>query len=54
MGEGSAIVDITFRRKGIVWTNVYFFRRIESGEVAWEGGIFDGEARVLRELAKEQ
>jgi hypothetical protein len=33
---------------------VYFFRRIESGEVAWEGGIFDGEARVLRELAKEQ
>jgi hypothetical protein len=53
VGEGSAIVDITFRRKGIVWTNVYFFRRMESGEVGWEGGIFDGEARMLRELAKE-
>jgi hypothetical protein len=53
IGEGSAIVDITFRRKGIVWTNMYFFRRKESGEVGWEGGIFDGEARMLRELAKE-
>jgi len=53
VGEASAIIDITFRRKGIVWTNVYFFRRKESGEVGWEGGIFDGEARMLRELAKE-
>jgi hypothetical protein len=54
VGEGSAIVWITFQRKTIVWTNVYFFRRKEDGEVGWEGGIFDGEARMLRELAEEK
>lgn len=53
VGAGSAVVWITFRRKGIVWTNVYFFRRMESGEVGWEGGFFDGEMGMLKEFAKE-
>lgn len=53
VSETSAIVWITLKSKGIVWTNVYFFRRTESGKDGWEGGIFDGENRMLRELRKE-
>jgi hypothetical protein len=50
VGEGSAIVWITLERKGIAWTNVYYFRIMESGEVGWEGGNFDGEMWALKQL----
>jgi hypothetical protein len=53
VGDRSAIVWIAFRRKGIVWTNVYFFRIMESGEVGWEGGNFDGEMWMRKQLAKK-
>jgi hypothetical protein len=53
VGEKSAIAWITLMRKGIVWTNVYFFRILESGDEGWEGGIFDGENGMLRQLATE-
>lgn len=53
VGRGSALAWITWRRKGIVWTNVHFYRRMESGEVGWEGGNFDGETQMMRQLAEE-
>jgi hypothetical protein len=49
--ENSAIAWITFEKKGVVWSNVYLFRRLQSGEIGWEGCNFDGEMRALRELA---
>jgi hypothetical protein len=52
IGENSAIAWITMERRGVIWTNLYFFRRLESGEVGYEGGNFDGEMRAMRELAK--
>lgn len=52
VGERSAIAWITLTREEIVWTNVYFFRRLESGEVGWEGGITDGEMGMLKQLGK--
>jgi hypothetical protein len=53
LGEGSAIVWITWKRKELVWTNVHFFRRTETGSNGWEGGIFDGEVWVMKKLAEE-
>lgn len=51
IGEDSAIVSVTYVRKGKEFLAVYFYRRLASGEHGLEGGNFDQEARMLRELA---
>lgn len=50
VAEASAIVSIVFDKGAITWTNIYFFRILENGEKGYEGGIFDGEVWVLKQL----
>ena len=50
MGEHSAIVWLFVVVEGVEISNVYFFRRKEDGAVGFEGGIFDGEAWLLKQL----
>lgn len=52
--KDSALVWVKFDRKGKVFKNLYFFRRMPDGSVGWEGGNFDGESRVLMEMAAEE
>lgn len=42
VGERSAIDWIAFSRRAMVWTSVYFFRRMESGGRAGRGGLLMG------------
>ncbi|RHZ43217.1 fungal specific transcription factor domain-containing protein [Aspergillus thermomutatus] len=53
VGENSAIIWLVLEVKGIEISNVYFFRKMEDGAEGFEGGIFDGEIWMLKQLAKE-
>ncbi|KAJ5624051.1 hypothetical protein N7510_000360 [Penicillium lagena] len=53
VGEDSAIIWLLLRVNGVEISNVYFFRRTENGAEGFEGGIFDGEIWLLKQLAKE-
>lgn len=52
VGENSAIVWLSLRVDGVEISNVYFFRRTDNGAEGFEGGIFDGEMWLLKQLAK--
>jgi hypothetical protein len=53
ISENSAIIWLLLEVNGIQISNVYFFRKMEDGVEGFEGGIFDGEIWLLKELAKE-
>jgi hypothetical protein len=53
ISENSAIVWLLLESHGVEISNVYFFRRLEDGTEGFEGGIFDGETWLLKQLAKE-
>ena len=53
VGEKSAIIWLLLRVDGVEMSNVYFFRRMEDGAEGFEGGIFDGEMWLLKQLAKK-
>ncbi|KAJ5151433.1 uncharacterized protein N7482_010685 [Penicillium canariense] len=53
VGENSAIIWLSLRVDGLEIVNVYFFRRMENGAEGFEGGIFDGEMWLSKQLAKE-
>ncbi|KAJ5587343.1 uncharacterized protein N7459_003108 [Penicillium hispanicum] len=52
VGENSAIVWLFLSANEVEISNVYFFRRMENGAEGFEGGMFDGEAWLLKQLAK--
>jgi hypothetical protein len=51
--ENSAIIWLSLEVHGIEILNVYFFRRMGDGSQGFEGGIFDGEIWLLKQLSKE-
>jgi hypothetical protein len=51
VAENSAIIWLSLRVDNKVEvSNLYFFRKGEDGEAGFEGGIFDGEAWLLKQL----
>lgn len=53
VGENSAIIWLFLGVDGMEMSNVYFFRRTENGHEGFEGGIFDGEMWLLKQLAEK-
>jgi hypothetical protein len=53
VGENSAIIWLSLRIDGVEMSNVYFFRRMDDGAEGFEGGIFDGEMWLLKQLEKK-
>jgi hypothetical protein len=53
IGENSAIIWLFLEVNGLETSNVYFFRRMEDKTEGFEGGIFDGETWVLKQMAKQ-
>ena len=53
VSENSAIIWLSIRVDGVEISNVYFFRRMDNGTEGFEGGIFDGEMWLLKQLAKK-
>ncbi|KAJ5397130.1 hypothetical protein N7509_005243 [Penicillium cosmopolitanum] len=53
VGENSAIIWLFLDIDGNEMSNVYFFRRMHDGTGGFEGGIFDGEMWMLKQLGKE-
>lgn len=53
VGENSAIIWLFLQVKGLEISNLYFFRKMEDGTQGFEGGIFDGEMWLLKQLEKE-
>lgn len=53
VSENSAIIWLLLEVNGIETSNLYFFRRTGDGTEGFEGGIFDGEIWLLKQLAKE-
>ncbi|CAI7590067.1 unnamed protein product [Penicillium glandicola] len=45
-------VEAVGENNGVEISNVYFFRRMEDGVEGFEGGIFDGEMWLLKQLGK--
>jgi hypothetical protein len=52
VSENSTIIWLSLEVHGIEISNVYFFRRMRDGTQGFEGGIFDGEIWLLKQLAK--
>ena len=52
VGESSAIIWLFLGVNGLDIPNLYFFRRMEDGTEGFEGGIFDGEMWLLKQLGK--
>lgn len=52
VSENSAIIWLSLEVHGIEISNVYFFRRMGDGTQGFEGGIFDGEIWLLKQLGK--
>jgi hypothetical protein len=51
VAENSAIIWLSLRVDNKVEvSNLYFFRKGEDGRAGFEGGIFDGEAWLLKQL----
>ncbi|CEL11351.1 hypothetical protein ASPCAL14454 [Aspergillus calidoustus] len=51
VAENSAIIWLTLRVDDKVEvSNVYFFRKGEDGKAGFEGGVFDGEVWLLKQL----
>ncbi|KAJ5378006.1 uncharacterized protein N7496_005415 [Penicillium cataractarum] len=50
VSENSAIIWLFLEVDGIAISNVYFFRQMENGTQGFEGGIFDGESWLLKQL----
>lgn len=53
VGETSAIIWLFMNVDGNEMSNVYFFRIMDDGTAGFEGGIFDGEMWMLKQLGKE-
>ncbi|KAJ5131624.1 hypothetical protein N7448_005782 [Penicillium atrosanguineum] len=53
VGENSAIIWLSLQIDGIEISNVYFFRRTDNGADGFEGGIFDGEMWLLKQLGNK-
>jgi hypothetical protein len=53
IGENSAIIWLSLEVDGVEISNVYFFRRTGYGAEGFEGGIFDGEMWLLKQLANK-
>ncbi|KAJ5770380.1 uncharacterized protein N7511_002431 [Penicillium nucicola] len=54
IGENSAIIWLSLEVNGVEISNVYFFRRMDDGAEGFEGGIFDGELWLLKQLANTE
>jgi hypothetical protein len=53
VSENSAIIWLSLKTDGFEIYNVYFFRRMDNGAEGFEGGIFDGEMWLLKQLANK-
>ncbi|KAJ5907755.1 hypothetical protein N7495_000437 [Penicillium taxi] len=52
VGENSAIIWLSLKVDQLDISNVYVYRRTADGAAGFEGGIFDGEMWIIKNLNK--
>lgn len=50
VGVNSAIIWLSLKMDKWEMSNLYFYRKTADGAVGFEGGIFDGEAWIMKQL----